>query len=230
MPFKRKPPPGSSRRPQHINGNIPATHVNKAGRTIPCESHLEYRAAIQLDHDPNVRDYIGQPEPIHFVDKHGKTRHYTADFLVWMVDGLTILLEITTKERFKQQPSRQERKEAAELVCEARGWQHWMWDESDLPNDTEFASLLSMYYFRAKSHANKQVLDAVYDRLESGQPSLLNPLIGSIAVELNLAPGIVMATICHMLWHGKLETDWQKLLLIDARPARNIRVWLPGNV
>ncbi len=226
---KRRPPPRNVRRVQHIDGNIPIIHTNKAGRTIQCESYLEYRAAIKLDHDSHIKDYISQPETIHFVDKKGKPRRYTPDFLVWSFDGATTLLEITVRERFENQIYRQERKEAAELICEARGWQHVMLDENDLPNETEFANLLGVYCFRSRNYANERVTELLQELLEPNNSVSFNKIAAFIETETNLARGVVDAAIYHLLWHCYLETDWNRLLVINSRPAKNALIWLPIN-
>lgn len=228
MKPKRRPPSGSVRRVQHIAGNIPIIITNKTGRTVQCESHLEYRAALRLDRDPTVRDYASQCETFYYVDKKGKLHTYTPDFKVWRVDGTTEILEITVSTRFETSENLADRKEGAELICNANGWKHILFTEKELPSDTEFANLVGVYCYHAKGYDNDAVRNAIQSCLITNQPVHINPLVKSIVSELNLIPATVNAALFHMLWKGELETDWQKLLFIEGRTARNAQIWIPS--
>lgn len=98
--------------------------------------------------------------------------------------------------------------------------------EADLPNDTEYANLSAVYCYRASTYSNDAVRQTIYERLVLNEPAHVNPLVESIAHDLDLPFGVVNGALFHMLWHCELETDWQKLLFIESRPARNAQIWL----
>jgi hypothetical protein len=39
-----------------------------------------------------------------------------------------------------------------------------------------------------------------------------------------------MAALGHMLWHGRLNTDLQRLLFVKGEPGPEVQVWLKGEV
>jgi len=57
------------------------------------DSYWEYTIACRLDEDKLVDKFINEPFPISYVDKN-RTRKYYPDFLVFLNDGRTFLLEV----------------------------------------------------------------------------------------------------------------------------------------
>lgn len=210
MTFKRKPPPGNVRRVSSSGQNIRGVITNKAGRAVQFESWAERSLLLRLDRDPEVKDYGSQPETFEYVDEQGKTRRYTPDFIVWRTDGIEIH-EVTCSERRVR--SRMKQREAAGVeTCAARGWGYCIHTEQDLPQGGELANLLALFRYRPTAYAHQDVTEAVRVGLRSGEPVALSALTRQVAQELDLPEPRVTAAIGHLLWHGQLRTDLNRLM------------------
>src|SRR5258708_14291058 len=143
--MKRRPPKGNMRRVRANNDlhhpNMRFTLTNKAGRTIQCESFLEYALVMGFNRDPTVQDFGSQPETFSFVDEKGKHHTYTPDFIVWYVDGSVAIHEMSLSKR-REQPEIQRRERAARAICAARpGWCYVVHTELELPRGAVLANL-----------------------------------------------------------------------------------------
>jgi len=228
MSFNRKPPAGNVRRVSSNGRNICGVITNKAGRIVQFESWTERALLLRLDRDPEVADYGSQPERFTFADCQGKPHTYTPDLKVWRRSGDIEIHEVTLSVR-RTRPEICQREEAARAICQARGWRYVVHTEKSLPQPTELANLLALFRYRPSAYAHPQVTWIAAERLalcRDGQPGSLPALVTSIADHLELPQPIVLAGLCHLLWHGRLITDLNQLLFVDGALAPNTPVWL----
>src|SRR5260221_14514524 len=97
--MNRKPPAGNVRRVKPMGDSLRHTLTSKTGRTIQCESFNEYKLVLCLERDKTVKDYLSQPEVLHYVTKDGKAHRYTPDFKVWRGDDRIEIKAETVDER-----------------------------------------------------------------------------------------------------------------------------------
>jgi hypothetical protein len=228
MAFKRKPPNGNVRRVAPIGGNIRYTVTSKTDQTVQCESFLERKLTLRLDRDPCIRTYISQPEQFTYLDAEGKTHTYTPDFMVYRVTGEIEIHEVTLTARAHQQRM-QERTTAAQAICKERGWRYIVHTETTLPQATEEANLLALARYRPTAYANQDVARFVQECLaKTSSPLLFHTLLTEMAPILQLQEAPVVSALCHLLWHGQLETDLCcSLIFHHAAPRANLLIWLP---
>lgn len=226
MALKRKPPKGNVRRVTFISRNSRGIVTNKAGNIVQYESWAERILLLRLDRDPDVENYTSQPERFEYIDDEGKRHTYVPDFKVQRSNGEVEIHEVTRSER-RTRPDIQRREKAARKICQERGWRYIVHTEKTLPQPTEEANLLALYRYRSDAYANPDVARAAYERLEAaGRPIFLCALVTQIAGDLNLPEPTVVNALCHLIWHGKIETDLNKLLFIDGALVPNAVVWV----
>ncbi len=228
MSFKRKPPAGNVRRVSSNGQNIRGVITNKVGRIVQFESWAERALLLRLDRDPEVTDYGSQPERFSFTDPEGKTHTYTPDLKVWRRSGKIEIHEVTLLVR-QTRPEIRRREQAAREICQARGWRYVVHTEQALPQPTELANLLALFRYRPGAYAHPEVTRIGLERLalrSEAQPVTLRALVTSLAEDLSLPKPIVLAALCHLLWHGKLVTDLNKLLFVSGELAAKTMVWI----
>lgn len=224
MGLNRKPPAGNVRR-VHSNGrSLRGVIVNKVGRLVQFESLQERALLLRLERDPTIQDYGSQPERIHFCDGDGQCRSYTPDFIVWRENGATEIHEVTISRR-RTQPLIRQRESAAQAICQTRGWTYLVHTEHTLPGPTELANLLALYLYRPAVYANAHVTGLVSRRLGESGPMPLIRLAQDLAQDLGLPQPQVIASLCHALWHGDLETNLNQLLFRDGQVGPEAHVW-----
>lgn len=227
MALKRKPPSGNVRRVAPIAGNLRYTVTGKTDQTVQCESFQERKLTLRFDRDPSIRTYVSQPERLTYLDAEGKTHTYTPDFMVWRDTGEIEIHEVTLTSR-QEKSSIQEREKAARKICKERGWHYIVHTEATLPQATEEANLLALARYRPTAYANQNVARFVQERLANAlSPILFRTLLTEITQALHLQEAPVVSALCHLLWHGRLETDLcRQLVFQDATPRANLLVWL----
>jgi hypothetical protein len=228
MTFKRKPPSGNVRRVAPIGDNLRYTVTGKTDQTVQCESFQERKLTLCFDRDPGIRTYTSQPERLTYLDAEGKTHTYTPDFMVWRVTGEIEIHEVTLTTRAAERRM-QERTAAAQAICKERGWRYIVHTEATLPQATEEANLLALARYRPTAYANLDVAREVQIRLaNASSPVLFHALFTEMAHVLQLQEALVVSALCHLLWHGALETDLcRHLIFQDATPRASLQVWLP---
>lgn len=226
MALKRKPPAGNIRRVAPISNNLRYAITSKDGETVQCESFQERKLTLLFDRDPTIQEYRSQPEQFAWTSSQGKPHTYTPDFMVWKTTGEVEIHEVTLTER-QDRFNIQEREKAAREICQQRGWRYVVHTEKTLPQPTEEANLLALYYYRPTIYHNPAVTAAVRARLGSGERAELRLLVTDIAHMLSLPQPAVISAICHLLWHQVIEADLQhRLLFINAALAANLQVHL----
>lgn len=226
MAFTRQPPPGNVRRVHYLGGNLRGVFPNKRGHVVQFESALEHTLVLLLERDASVADYRSQPEVLHFRGADGRPRTYTPDFQVWRTDGRVELHEVTVQARRDQRPSLREREAAAEAICQARGWRYVVHTERSLPAGVQAANLACLAPYRASVHAATSPWWLT--RLRDGEPQ--HPLAALDGVTPVPMAGRLLVGLYHLLWHDRVQMDWQRPLLTRGGVDPAARVWLAAPV
>lgn len=224
MSLKRRPPAGNSRRVAAIGTNMRGVMTNKAGRVVQFESFLERSLLLRLDRDRTVRDYGSQPETFAFIDEGGKRHSYTPDFIVWREDGAVEIHEVTLASR-RVKAALRAREAAAAAICRERGWQYVVHTEQNLPQGAELANLLALFHYRPSAYAPPATVQAVLASLAEEQPATVDEIARRLSRDTALPPTSLLSTIYHLLWHGRLETDLQQLLIVQGAVAAHVTLW-----
>ncbi len=221
MSLKRRPPAGNVRRVAAIGNNLRGTITNKVGRIVQFESFAERSLLLRLERDRSVRDYASQPETFRAENQP----RYTPDFIVWRQDGTTEIHEVTRSER-RARVSHQTREQLAGAICRERGWVYVVHTEATLPQGSELANLLSLLRYRPAIYEEADILQSAHRVLQEQGGLHLSALAGMLVSEGPHAPHKIAASLCHGLWHGQLETDWQQPILAQGAFAPDAQVWL----
>lgn len=225
MKLKRNPPPGNVRQVISTGQNIRGTITNKAGRIVQFESWAERALLLRLDRDPGISDYGSQPERFQFTAPNGKEHSYTPDFIVWRSDGQVEIHEVTMTSRHTR-PNIVQREAAATEICQARGWQYIIHTEKTLPQGSELANLLALFRYRPRSYADIAVSRKAGERLAEGAPLGLQTLVVWIEQDLGIARSMIVAALCHMLWHGEMDTDLHQLIFVAGNTGFSPGAWV----
>ena len=227
MSFKRKPPVGNVRLVHSSSTSLRGVLTNKAGHIVQFESWLERSLLLRLDRDPRVKDYGSQPEVFRFVDGDGRDHTYVPDFIVWRSNGAIEIHEVSTSHHQTREDA-QRRMEAACEICRARGWHYLVHDEKDLPQGSELANLLALYAYRPSIYADDTVNQLALKQLSGKARVSLQFLINDITQTSQLSHSIVLAGLCHLLWHSTygITTDLNELVFLFGSVNPAARVWL----
>jgi hypothetical protein len=224
MAFKRKPPSGNVRRVVSLGNNWRGVTTNKQGRLIQFESEQEHKLILLLERDPTVVDYISQPETLSFRDANGRQRIYTPDFQVWRTDGRIELHEVTVEARRQNHLSLQEREAMAQNVCQQRGWQYVLHTDYTLPSGYYYANLDFLSPFRAQTYADAHLASWWLTHLSGSTP--IQPQFLLSYAQPGLAHGLLLNTLYYLLWHDRVQMDWQRPLIWRGALHAAARVWL----
>jgi len=225
MSMKRKPPTGNVRRVISLGNNFRGVTTNKQGHLVQFESEQERKLIMLLERDPLVVDFVSQPETLAFLDGKGHHRKYTPDFQVWRVKGQIELHEVTVQVRRENRESLREREVAAQLICQQRGWQYVVHTDQTLPSGFEYASLDFLSAYRAQAYADTETESWWADKLRGfGQ---VHPRFILSQMDQSLKVALLLNSLYHMLWHGKVEMNWHQPFFWcgDLHPQASI--WLP---
>jgi hypothetical protein len=162
---------------------------------------------------------------MHWIDRFGRQRHYTPDFVVWRYDGNTEIHEVTLSFRQKDRENIREREKWAAQICAARGWKYVVHTEATLPGKTMFANLSALKVFAPLSYRDASVVDAIKFIMEKQEVVPARKLVELCAAQLTVVPSHVRPVIAHMLWHSMLITDFNKLIFheFDFLPGVQIQ-------
>lgn len=224
MKFKRNPPPGNVRQVVSTGQNIRGNITNKAGRIVQFESWAERALLLRLDRDSDVTDYGSQPERFQFTAQNGKQHSYTPDFVVWRSGGQVEIHEVTMTCRHTR-PNIVQREAAATEICQARGWRYIIHTEQTLPHGSELANLLALFRYRPTAYSNIAVSRKASERLAEGTPVGLQTLVARIELDSGVARTVIVAALCHMLWHGEMDTDLHRLIFVAGNTGFSPDAW-----
>jgi hypothetical protein len=228
MTFKRKIPEGNVHRAVSHGLNQPGQIINKNGRQVQHEINDVHWLILRLDRDRKVEDYMSFPEIFHYIDANGRRKPFKPPLKVWIVDGTVQIHALESGPGATTGIDAPSRRDAAmSEICRSRGWEYVVHRRADLPKETEVANLLALLYYRPTAYADTLVAEQAQLCLSARRHVVLHQLITDIALLTGTSAVAVQHTLCHMLWHGHLETDLQKRILKDARPSSTCLVWLP---
>lgn len=107
--------------------------VYRAVRFGPMEyfSKREHDAMIVLDMTPAVRSLTAQPETFD-LRITGRGRRYTPDFLVELIDGSLIWLEVKHVDYMVRHPQLDGRQPLIEAICVLRGGRFILWTDTEI--------------------------------------------------------------------------------------------------
>jgi len=222
MALKRKPPAGNVRRVACIGNNIRGVTTNKRGRLVQFESEQERKLILLLERDASVSDYLSQPETLTYRDDEGRERRYTPDFQVWHHDGRIEIHEVTIEQR---QQTQAQRVIAAEIICQQRGWMYHIHTEKTLPTGYEYANLDFLAPFRAQTYVHQECVDWWLAYLHKGEKITMQMALAQAPD--TLFPGILLNTLYHLLWHNRVQMDWQQPFMLRGAIHPSAAVWLP---
>lgn len=225
MKFKRNPPPGNVRQVVSTGQNIRGNITNKAGRIVQFESWAERALLLRLDRDADISDYGSQPERFQFTAPNGKEHSYTPDFIVWRSNGQVEIHEVTMTSRHTRLNIVQ-REAAASEICLIRGWRYIVHTEKSLPQGSELANLLALFRYRPTAYADLAVSRMAGEQLAEGRPVALQTLVIQIEQELGITRSVIVAALCHMLWHGQINTDLHRLIFVAGNAGFSPFAWV----
>jgi hypothetical protein len=122
-------------------------------------------------------------------------------------------------------PTLRAREAAAAAICRERGWQYVVHTEQNLPQGAELANLLALFHYRPSAYAPPATVQAVLASLAEEQPATVNEIARRLSRDTALPPTSLLSTIYHLLWHGRLETDLQQLLIVQGAVAAHVTLW-----
>lgn len=225
MSMKRKPPTGNVRRVNSLGNNFRGVTTNKQGHLVQFESEQERKLILLLERDPLVVDYVSQPETLIFSDEKSRQRKYTPDFQVWRVNGQIELHEVTVQSRRESRKSLQEREAAAQLICQQRGWRYIVHTDQTLPSGFEYSSLDFLSAFRTEAHAD--VKSIIWWLGELRRLGKVHPESVLGQQRQDLREDILLNSLYHLLWHGKVEMNWRQPFFGHGDFHPLARIWLP---
>lgn len=177
------------------------------GRTVQCESLLEYEAALLLDASPQVRSYAEQPARIHFA-LCGAARSHIPDFAV-LVGRRKAFLEI----KFNKDVTTEVHERTAVLKNQLSrlGWEYHLLTESVLRHGSVLENAKSI--LRRARHATSEIDSLrVLEHLRSGSGKTLGDY-GWTAHQ-----SVQAANIAQLITDGHAEVDWLEPLS-DTSPV-----------
>ena len=203
---KRKPPPNNVRNVVSLGINRRGTFINKNGEIVQYESLQELIVILLFERDPDVVNYVSQPENIVYYTADGHKHHYTYDFKVFRADGSIEMHEVTLEKRREESESVRNREEAARKICAERGWKYIVHTDKTLPKGFECQNLLAFSAFRVKIHMDEIRASFWREKLKGRGKVCLVEILKEMSPEMNG----YMNTLYHLIWNGEVETDNQK--------------------
>ncbi len=227
--MRRKPPEGSVRRPQFKGNNLRGAFTSKTGRSVQFESEAEHALILRLDRDPSVREYGTWPETYHIHDPEvpGKPHSYTPQCMVWRYDGAVEIHRVVRLDQWSQTGQALGDVLGPHLSA-THGWHYITHRAEELTAETPYANLLALVRYRPTGYAQPPVTYFVQEQLHVGQDYLFHMLVADIVAALDLSPPLVIAALCHLLWHSVLETNLNHLLFLFGTIDSRVLLRLPS--
>lgn len=239
MSFRRRPPKDNVMRVVPHGTSIRGVLTNKCGRTVQYGSFGERRLIYLLEQDKSVADYSSRPEVIEYKGQSGAMQTYVPHFIVWRRDGTlewhhvgshSVLGQNDKQTGRASQPKLHDGYAAATEICTERGWQFVLHSNDDLPKDALLSNLQSLECFEPTGYRHPDVALHILFHLGSGEKMYFQTLIQQIADASGQLRPTVAETVYHMLWHGQLEADMEKLLFRDGDITPRTPIWLHTSV
>lgn len=218
--MRRRPPVGSVRRPQIKGVNIRGVFTSTTGRLVQFESQAEWALILHLDRDPTIRDYGTWPETfsVALPETPNQSQSYTPQCMVWRHAGPPEIHRVVRHDQWT--PSgRAIGDPLGPHLCLARGWTYVTHRAEYLTAPTPFANLQALVRYRPHGYHHPDVTNYATMRLPLGETRAFATIIGDIMAAFDLPRPTIVAALCHLVWHGVLGIDMNRLLLLHGDVA-----------
>ncbi len=222
MRIKRNPPPGNVRNVQNHGSGIRGYLRNHQNEIVQFESHLERFYLVRLLRDKTIANIVSQPLQIRY-RSDGKERTYVPDFKVTRIDGSIEIHEVTILKR-RSDPRIREREEAMRRYCQERGWRYVIFTDCEV-NETEKVNLDLLHLFMPGAYRNPYVDFYIMKNLSMNVPVNLISLLQQIVESTGLDAPVVTGAVFHMLWHGRLDIELNRLIMARGEIRAYCEVW-----
>lgn len=218
--MRRNPPHGSVRRPEIKGTNIRGVFTSKTGRSVQFESEPELALILHLDRDPTVREYGTWADTFQVVHSDGRrsAQPYTPQCMVWRHHGAVEIHRIVRPEQWTP-GGRARGDEFGPHLCQSRGWTYVMHRAEQLTDPSPFANLQALVRYRPHAYAQSSVTALVPQLIPTDSVRPFDAVVADITARLTLPAAYIRAALCHLIWHGVLWIDMQRLLLIHGDVA-----------
>lgn len=180
----------------------------KTGKMIRWESQLERDYIYHLELDPNVIDYVSQPEAIEYKNIDGKIAKYTPDFWVKR-QNCEELVEIKPKEK-TMETDFMEKIKSIDIAIKSAGYKYLIITEEDIYINPKFTNLKLLYrYSRFSPNEFKKEICVSYFRKK--ESAILRDILNDLSKQ-----NITIDIIFQLLGRGILSIDLNKKLDLDT--------------
>ncbi|MGN9796225.1 TnsA-like heteromeric transposase endonuclease subunit [Streptomyces sp. OZ13] len=177
---------------------------------VVCGSLRRLRVAMELDFDPEVERFSGEPVELHW--QSGLTKHrWRPDFAVRMRDGSRRVVVVRPPRRMG--PQWQERVAALDEVAQAAGWEAEL---RSVPRGVRLANLMWLADYRFPGRVDPAEEQAVMSAFRRRRA--LGEGVAACGVPRLLALDLVY----RLIWQRRLLFAWDRPLLLTAP------VWAAG--
>ncbi len=177
----------------------------KNGRTIMCESSLEFDCCYYLEYSDDVVRYQSQPEGYRFSYK-GKEHPYTPDFLVHKKNGTSCLIEVKPlSQTFSSEF--QDKFRQNQIMANELGTPLLLVTDRQIRNDALLNNLKLVHRYSGCIE-NSEHLESVLSVVNQ----LPSVCIKALAERLNLNFGEVFASVLRLICLGKVKSNLDVLL------------------
>jgi hypothetical protein len=217
--------PGNVRQAHVTRTNNRRVLTNKCGRQVQCENLLQRRLALQLEYDPSVTDYTSFAHEFHYVDEHGRQDTHIPFLKIWRGNYVEFCDVISSQRREESAIRFREKRLIA--LCEAHGWTYAVETEKTLLCATGAANLEILRVNAPLAYADHEIRNRIILHLRHRKHMTVASLRKHVATELRIAPGVVFATIAHMIWHHEIQANITDALIIqNGHVMPDSTVWL----
>ncbi|WP_050494964.1 TnsA-like heteromeric transposase endonuclease subunit [Streptomyces griseus] len=169
---------------------------SSARSKVVCGSLRRLRVAVELDFDPEVVRFSGEPVELHW--KSGRTRHrWRPDFVARMRDGSRCAVVMQPPRGIG--PQWHERLAALKEVAQSAGWQVQI---RSVPQGTQLENLMWLADYRFADRVDPEQEQAVLHAFRRRRP--LFEGAGACGVPVLIAVDLVYA----LMWQRRLLFDW----------------------
>lgn len=218
--MKRRPPAGSVRRPQIKGVNTRGVFTSTTGRLVQFESQAEWALILHLDRDPTIRDYGTWLETFSVAppDTPNQPQSYTPQCMVWRHAEPPEIHRVVHHDQWTP-GGRALGDPLGPQLCLARGWTYVAHRAEHLTAPTPFANLQALVRYRPHAYHHPDVANYAHMQIPLGETRAFASMVGHIMAALNLPRPTVVAGLCHLVWHGVLGIDMNRLLLLHGDVA-----------
>jgi hypothetical protein len=225
--MKRKPPVNNVRVVGTNGFTNRGNFWNRFGELIQSESQLEECWILVHDSDPTVESFSSQPRRFEYFDKHGKLHTHVVDFLVNRVCGDVEYHDVTLIERLEKDSDVQMYVEGMTTLFATRDEKYILNTDQTLPGITEFTNLRTLICYRSASYHHGETLEnSIFDMLEGGHELRLGKVVEQLCAQESCDATDIIETIMHLIWHRKIQTNKDELLISDAELSQKACIWV----